>query len=195
MITTLKGKVELLGADWAVIQVNGIGYKVFMSTATLSQIQNAAEVRLFTHLQVREDALTLFGFTAFEELGIFETMLDVSGIGARLALALLSAFKADELATIIATGNADMLCTVPGVGKKTASRIVLELKDKVARSWAATPAGGNGTIDNDVLAALTALGYSGAEAARAVVNLPKNAELSLEDKIKLALSGLSDSGK
>ncbi|MDV2989765.1 MAG: Holliday junction branch migration protein RuvA [Dehalogenimonas sp.] len=195
MITTLKGKVELLGVDWAVIQVNGIGYKVFMSTATLSQIQNAAEVSLFTHLQVREDALTLFGFTAFEELGIFETMLDVSGIGARLALALLSAFKADELATIIATGNADMLCTVPGVGKKTASRIVLELKDKVARSWAAAPAGGNGTIDNDVLAALTALGYSGAEAARAVVNLPKNAELSLEDKIKLALSGLSDSGK
>ncbi|MGI2335873.1 MAG: Holliday junction branch migration protein RuvA [Dehalogenimonas sp.] len=195
MITTLKGKVELLGADWAVINVNGIGYKVFMSTATLSQIQNAAEVKLFTHLQVREDALTLFGFSAFEELGIFETMLDVSGIGARLALALLSAFKADELATIIATGNADMLCTVPGVGKKTASRIVLELKDKVARSWVAAPAGGNGALDNDVMAALIALGYSGSEAARAVVNLPKNAELSLEDKIKMALAGLSDSGK
>ncbi len=192
MISSLKGKVEFLGADWAVIGVGGVGYKVFMSTTTLSQVQNSAEVRLFTHLQVREDALTLYGFTTFEELGIFETMLDVSGIGAKLALALLSAFKPEELATLIATGNADMLCTVPGVGKKTAARIILELKDKIARTWAAVPAGVSGAMDSEVLGALTALGYSGAEAARAVVNLPKDASLSLEDKIKLALSGLGN---
>ena len=193
MISSLKGRVELLGADWAVISVGGIGYKVYMSTATLSQIQNATEVKLFTHLQVREDALTLYGFMAFEELGIFETMLDVSGIGARLALGLLSAFRAEELATIIATGNADMLCTVSGVGKKTAARIVLELKDKVTKNWAASPLGAGGTVDNEVMGALTALGYSGVEAARAVVNLPKNQQdLSLEDKIKLALSGLGN---
>ena len=193
MISSLKGRVELLGADWAVISVGGIGYKVYMSTATLSQIQNATEVKLFTHLQVREDALTLYGFTNFEELGIFETMLDVSGIGARLALGLLSAFRAEELATIIATGNADMLCTVSGVGKKTAARIVLELKDKVTKNWAASSLGAGGTVDNEVMGALTALGYSGVEAARAVVNLPKNQQdLSLEDKIKLALSGLGN---
>ena len=190
MIASLKGKVELLGADWAVLNVGGIGYKVFVSTATLSQIQNAAEVKLFTYLQVREDALTLFGFTNFEELGIFETMLGVSGIGPKLALALLSAFKADELATIIATGNADMLCTVSGVGKKTAARIVLELKDKIARSWAASPVSGMGATDTEVLGALTALGYTSAEAAKAVVSLPKDAALSLEDKIRLALAGL-----
>ncbi|ADJ26438.1 Holliday junction DNA helicase RuvA [Dehalogenimonas lykanthroporepellens BL-DC-9] len=192
MISTLKGKAALLGADWVIVEVGGVGYKVFVSTATLSQIQNAGEIRLYTHLQVREDALTLFGFLTFEELGIFETMLEVSGIGARLALALLSAFKPEDLANIIATGNADMLCTVPGVGKKTASRIVLELKDKVARNWSAAPAGEGGAVDNDVMAALTALGYSGAEAARAVVALPRDGKLTLEEKIRLALAGLSD---
>ncbi len=189
MIASLKGKIDLLGPDWAVINVGGVGYKVFVSTSTLSQIQNAVEVKLFTHLQVREDALTLFGFTTYEDLGIFDTMLSVSGIGPKLALALLSAFKADELATIIATGNDAMLCTVPGVGKKTASRIILELKDKVARSWAATPMAG-GAGDSEVLAALAALGYTSAEAAKAVVALPKDPTLSLEDKIRLTLAGL-----
>ena len=192
MISTLKGKAALLGADWVVVEVGGVGYKVFVSTATLSQIHNATDVRLHTHLQVREDALTLFGFLSFEELSIFETMLEVSGIGARLALALLSAFKPQELATIIATGNADMLCTVSGVGKKTASRIVLELKDKVAKNWAAVPVGSDMALDNEVTAALTALGYSGAEAAKAVVALPRDGQLTLEDKIRLALAGLSD---
>jgi Holliday junction DNA helicase RuvA len=191
MIASLKGKIDLLGPDWAVINVGGVGYKVFVSTSTLSQIQNAAEVKLFTHLQVREDALTLFGFTTYEDLGIFDTMLSVSGIGPKLALALLSAFKADELATIIATGNDAMLCTVPGVGKKTASRIILELKDKVARSWAATPMAG-GAGDSEVLAALAALGYTSAEAAKAVVALPKDPTLSLEDKIRLTLAGLGN---
>ena len=190
MIASLKGKIELLGADWAVLNVNGVGYKVFLSTATLSQVQNVAEVKLFTYLQVREDALTLYGFTTFEEQGIFETMLGVSGIGPKLALALLSAFKADELATVIATGNADMLCTVSGIGKKTAARIILELKDKIARSWAVSPMAAMGTTDADVLSALNALGYTSAEAARAVVSLPKDTVLSLEDKIRLALAGL-----
>ncbi len=190
MIASLKGKIELLGADWAVLNVGGIGYKVFLSTSTLSQIQNAAEVKLFTYLQVREDALTLFGFTTFEDLGIFETMLGVSGIGPKLALALLSAFRADELATIIASGNADMLCTVSGIGKKTAARIILELKDKVARSWAVSPIASMGATDTEVLGALTALGYTSAEAARAVVSLPKDAARTLEDTIRLALAGL-----
>ena len=190
MIASLKGKIDLLGADWVVINVGGVGYKVFVSTATLAQIQNASEVKLFTHLQVREDALTLYGFNAFEELGIFETMLSVSGIGPKLALALLSAFKADELATIIATGNEAMLCTVSGIVKKTASRIVLELKDKVARSWAAAPMAA-GAIDSEVLGALGALGYTSAEAAKAVVTLPKDPAMSLEDKIRMALAGLS----
>ena len=115
--------------------------------------------------------------------------MSVSGIGPKLALALLSAFKADELATIIATGNADMLCTVPGIGKKTASRIILELKDKIARRWAATPMAA-GAIDSEVLGALTALGYTSSEAAKAVVTLPRDPAMTLEDKIRLALAGL-----
>jgi holliday junction DNA helicase RuvA len=190
MIASLQGKIELLGTDWVVVNVGGVGYKVSVSTSTLSQIQNATEAKLFTYLQVREDALALFGFISYEELSLFEIMLSVSGIGPKLGLALLSSFKADELATIIATGNEAMLCTVSGIGKKTASRIVLELKDKVARSWAATPLA-MGSSDSEVLGALAALGYSTAEAAKAVVALPKDSTLSLEDKIRLALAGLS----
>ncbi|MEL7562397.1 Holliday junction branch migration protein RuvA [Dehalogenimonas sp. 4OHTPN] len=190
MIASLNGKIALLGADWAVIDVAGVGYKVFLTSAALSQIQNAKEVKLFTHLQVREDALTLFGFTTFEDLSIFETMLGVTGIGAKLALSLLSAFNAEELAAIIATGNEAMLCTVSGIGKKTASRIILELKDKVSRAWAAVPQSLAGTQDAEVLSALAALGYTQAEAARAVVGLPRDAALSVEEKIRLALAGL-----
>lgn len=190
MIASLEGKIALLGADWAVIDVNGVGYKVFLSSTALSQIQNEKEVRLFTHLQVREDALTLFAFTTFEDLSIFETMLGVTGIGAKLALALLSAFKADELAAIIATSNEAMLCTVSGIGKKTASRIILELKDKVTRVSAAAPASLTGTQATEVLSALATLGYTQAEAARAVIGLPRDASLSVEEKIRLALAGL-----
>lgn len=190
MISSVQGKIELLGADWVVVNVGGIGYKVSVSTSTLSQIQNSAEIKLFTYLQVREDALALFGFTSHDELSLFETMLSVSGIGPKLGLALLSSFKADELATIIATGNEAMLTTVSGIGKKTASRIVLELKDKVARSWATTPLA-MGASDSEVLGALGALGYSSVEAAKAVVALPKDTKLSLEDKIRLALANLS----
>ncbi len=187
MIASLKGKLEALGADWAIVDVNGVGFKVYMPTSTLSTLgAKGEEVELHTHLHLREDIVALYGFAAPEELGLFQTLISVSRLGPKLALAMLSAMSAEKLAMTIATGNADLLAEVPGVGKKTASRIILELKEKIGAGWATTTP--ELTEENaDVLAALTALGYSIREAAPAIAAIPPDPALTLEEKIKLAL--------
>ncbi|MCJ7605868.1 MAG: Holliday junction branch migration protein RuvA [Dehalococcoidales bacterium] len=189
MIASLNGKLESVGTDRAVINVGGVGFTVKLPTTSLSVLGTpGAEVKVFTHLHVREDNLSLYGFTSTEELWLFETLLGVSGLGPKLALAMISTLNPEQMTTAIATGSTDMLEMIPGIGKKVASRIILELKDKIGASWISTTetrAAGNNT---DVLQALTSLGYSPAEAVRAVAALPAGEELDLEEKIKLALS-------
>jgi Holliday junction DNA helicase RuvA len=187
VIASLKGKLQVLGGEWAIIDVNGIGFKVYMPTSTLSTIgAKGEEVELHTHLYLREDNATLYGFAAPEELGLFQTLISVSRLGPKLALAMLSAMSAEKLAMTIATGNADLLAEIPGVGKKTAQRIILELKEKIGAGWAAPPPE-LAEENADVLAALTALGYSVREAAPAIAAIPPDPALTLEEKIKLAL--------
>jgi Holliday junction DNA helicase RuvA len=188
MISSLTGKLESLTADSAVINVSGVGFQVFMPTTALSSLGVPGnEVKVFTHLQVREDNLTLFGFLSTEDLWLFETLIGVSGLGPRLALAILSSLSAEQVTMAIATGSIDMLDMVPGIGKKVATRIVLELKEKIGAGWIATPAAQIAQENTDVLAALTSLGYSAAEATKAVATLPTDSPLDLEEKIKLAL--------
>ncbi len=188
MIASLKGRLESLGGDWAVISVGGIGYQVHMPTSTISVLGIAgAEVKLYTHLQVREDNLALYGFKSAEELALFQTLIGVSGLGPRLALAMLSAMDAEKLVSAIATGSADLLTSIPGIGKKVANRIILELKEKIGSEWITTSAAGMVRDSADVVAALVSLGYSVAEANRAVATLSPTDDVSLEDKIKLAL--------
>lgn len=188
MISSLHGKVEAIGPDWAVINVGGIGFQVHMPTSTLSTLGAAGtQVKVYTHLHVREDNLSLYGFATPADLALFETLLSVSGVGPRIALALLSSLSADKLSMAIATGSEDLLTTTPGIGKKTASRIILELKDKIGAVWISTPASEAVRENADVLAALTSLGYSLSEATQAVGTLPANSKLGLEEKIKLAL--------
>jgi Holliday junction DNA helicase RuvA len=188
MIASLRGTVESLGSDWAVIDVAGVGFQVYMPTSTLSELGAVGqEVRLYTHLHLREDNVTLYGFASADELALFQTLIGVSGLGPRLALAMLSAMNVEQLSMAIATGSVDLLTVVPGVGKKLAGRLVLELKDKIGAGWIATPAAQIAQENADVLAALTALGYSVAEASRAVVTLPPDQDSTLEEKIKLAL--------
>ena len=187
MIASLKGKLETMGADFTVIDVNGIGFKVFMPTSTLSTLgRKGEEVELHTHLYLREDVATLYGFAAPEELGLFQTLISVSRLGPKLALSMLSAMSAEKLAMTIATGNADLLAEIPGVGKKTAHRIILELKEKIGAVWTVPPPE-LAEENAEVLAALTALGYSVREATRAIATLPLDPDLTLEEKIKLAL--------
>jgi len=188
MIASLNGKLEALGSEWAIINVGGIGFQVYMPTSSLSSLGRVGkEVTLYTHLHLREDNATLYGFTTTDELGLFQTLIGVSGLGPRLALAMLSAMNVESLTMAIATSSTDLLTRIPGIGKKMAERLVLELKEKIGAVWITTPAAELAQANTDVLAALTALGYSVSEASRAVATLPSSSDLTLEEKIKLAL--------
>jgi Holliday junction DNA helicase RuvA len=188
MIASLHGKLQALGSDRAIIDVGGIGFEVYMPTSTLSTLGATGEdVELHTHLHLREDNATLYGFATAEELGLFQTLIGVSGLGPKLALAMLSTMSVEKLTIAIATGNIDVLTVVPGIGKKTANRIILELKDKIGAGLIAAPAAQLAEENAEVLAALTSLGYSVSEATRAVASLPPDQKLTLEEKIKLAL--------
>ncbi len=188
MIASLRGTIESLGIEWAIVNVGGVGFQVYMPTSTLSTLGAAgAEVKLFTHLHLREDNAALYGFATPEELGLFQTLISVSGLGPKLALAMLSTMTVERLAMAIATGSTDLLTMIPGIGKKMADRLILELKEKIGAGWIAAPAAELARENTDVLAALISLGYSVSEANRAVATLPTTSDLSLEEKIKLAL--------
>ena len=188
MIASLRGTLEELGSNWAIINVGGIGFQVYMPTSTLSMLGTIGkEVRLYTHLHLREDNVALYGFASAEELGLFQSLIGVSGVGPKLALAMLSAMDVGKLTMALATGSIDLLTGIPGIGKKTASRLVLELKDKIAAGWIVTPAAQLAQENTEVLAALISLGYSVSEANRAIASLPPASDLSLEERIKLAL--------
>jgi len=188
MIASLHGKLQALGNDWAIIDVGGIGFQVHMPTSTQSILGAIGEeVELHTHLHLREDNATLYGFATTEELGLFQTLIGVSGLGPKLALAMLSTMSVEKLIIAIATGNIDVLTVVPGIGKKTANRLILELKDKIGAGLIALPAAQLAEENTEVLAALTSLGYSVSEATRAVASLPPDQKLSLEERIRLAL--------
>ena len=191
MIASLNGKIESLSSDAATVNVGGVGFRVFMPTSALSTIGRPGDnIKVFTHMHVREDNITLYGFPAADELWLFETLLGVTGLGPKLSLAILSALTPEQVTMAIATGSVDMLDMIPGIGKKVASRIILELKEKIGAGWAITPATQVSRESEEVLGALTSLGYSAAEAVKAVAALPADPKLKLEDKVKLALQYL-----
>ncbi len=188
MIAGLSGKLEAVGSDWAIIDVGGISFQVFMPTSTLSTMGAIGEeVKVHTYLHLREDNATLFGFASADELGLFQTLIGVSGLGPKLALAMLSALSVEKLVMAIATGSTDLLTMVPGIGKRMADRLIMELKEKIGAGLVTAPSAQIAQENMDVVAALTSLGYSVAEATRAVATLPSSSDLSLEEKIKLAL--------
>jgi Holliday junction DNA helicase RuvA len=189
MIASLRGRLKSLSVDGAVIDVGGVGFLVYIPTSTLSRLGvEGSEVSLFTYFHLREDAATLYGFSTEEELGFFKTLLNVSGLGPRLALSMLSAMDVKQLAVAIASGNSEMLIQIPGIGRKMAGRLVVELKDKITAGWAALPDLEITDDSADVLAALTSLGYSVTEATKAITSLPTEATaLELEERLKLAL--------
>jgi len=187
MITSLHGKLEAVGSDGAIINVGGVGFQVYMPTSTLITLGKIGEaVNLHTYLHLREDNATLYGFASDEELGLFQTLISVSGLGPKLAVAMFSTMSVEKLTMAIATGSADLLTIIPGIGKKMANRLILELKDKIGAGLITVPAA-QLAEETEVLAALTSLGYSVSEATRAVAALPPSSDLSLEEKVKLAL--------
>jgi Holliday junction DNA helicase RuvA len=191
-IARLRGVIEELGDDWAIVTVGGLGILASVPASAAGALAPGEEAVLYTYLHVREDALTLFGFATRDDLALFEQLITVSGIGPRAALGLLSALDYAELTTAIVGGRTDVLRKVPGIGQKTAERLVLELRDKVtpppAGADAPRPATEASRTDGDVIAALVGLGYTQAEASDAAARLPEDGDLALEDRVRLALS-------
>lgn len=184
MIAGIEGKLQSRAADGAVIKVGGVSLRVYMPTSTMSTLGAiGSEVSLHTYLYLREDNVALYGFTTEEELELFKTLLGVKSVGPRVALSILSAMSPGQLAVAIASGNADLLSHVPGVGPKMAGRLALELKGKLDGLMVSQPAEGDG----EVIVALTSLGYSAAEAASALASLTDAADLPVEEKVRLAL--------
>ncbi len=194
MYAHFDGVVAEKTAESIVLDVNGVGYLLQVSAQTLSLAPPAGgRMKLYAALSVREDALELFGFHSREEKRMFERLRSVSGVGPRLALAILSAMPLSELSIALVAGDAAALTRVPGIGKKTAQRLVLELRDKVDNAEltgqsaaAAVPAG---SAESEAIAALMALGYASSEAARAVSAVAGKAAKA-DEMIFLALKSL-----
>lgn len=192
MIAGLDGTLEQINADSAIVKVAGISFQVYTPVSTLGRIGSPGErVRLYTYLHLKEDATALYGFTMPHELDLFKMLITVSGVGPRSALSMLSSLSADDLATAILSNNVDLITQAPGVGRKTAGRLVLDLKGKLEKGWGGV-AGASPLADNaDMIGALTTLGYSTADATRAAAAVPASEELTLEDRIRLALRHLA----
>jgi Holliday junction DNA helicase RuvA len=185
VIARLTGTTLDRGLDHLIVDVGGVGYQVFVPASAITQAKVNGEITLHTNLVVREDSMTLYGFIDSHQQRLFATLIGVSGVGPKVALALLSIMSADDLAFAIASGNAAALARAPGVGQKLASRVVLELKGKLT---SAAPATIPGVESEEVIAALIALGYSQAEATDAVARADFPADATIEDKVRLALS-------
>ena len=190
MIGSLRGRVAHIGPDFVLLEVGGVGYRVYAPPGALTRLTLGRETRLFTHHLVREDQQALFGFGETDELAFFELLLTVAGIGPRLALAIVSAHGVSRLQMAILTDDLDVLTSVSGVGRKSAQRIVLELKEKIRA--AGTAAAGTASGDSDVVAALQALGYSAQEARQAAHAVAgSDGGNGLENRIKAALRELA----
>ena len=187
MIARLKGRLEAKGKDHAIVDVGGIGFKVYVPASLLDSWDAGREVELFTHLHVRENELSLYGCGSQEELAVFELLLSVSGVGPKVALAVLSALPPDSLRAVVAQENAEALARVPGIGPKTARKLIFDLKDKIGVGVTPLAAPVLTDADAEVIAALTALGYSVVEAQAALQSLPKE-EMEIEERVRLALA-------
>jgi Holliday junction DNA helicase RuvA len=188
MIASLTGIVLATGKDSLVIQVGGVGFRVSVPQALLDGLGGRTdELALFTHLHVRENELALYGFETEDELTLFRLLLTVSGIGPKAAMTLLSTLPADRLRAAIVQEDVAVLTRVPGIGPKTARKLAFELKDKLAEELAAGDVLATiSEADTDLIAALTGLGYSVAEAQEAIRSLPRES-LPFEERVRLAL--------
>ena len=177
MIASLRGKIADKQAGKVVVDVGGVGYEVAVPVETYSQLRDLGEeVSLHVHTHMREGAISLYGFHSLRDLGLFERFIDVSGVGPRLALTLLSGMPASELLAAIRAGDSKKLVRIPGVGKKTGERIVLELKDRLG-SFASDEDGtdaGTGAVEEDVISVLISLGCSADSANKAVRKARQN---------------------
>lgn len=200
MISYIRGELAFIEEEKAVIDVQGVGYGVFMPASALSALPKAgSEVRIHTYMNVKEDCLQLFGFLTRDDLQIFKQVISVNGIGPKGGLAILSNLAPDDLRFAVISNDIKAISAAPGIGKKTAEKLILELRDKISFETAAE-AGGEGAFsgisiqNNDVqseaIQALSALGYGNTEALKAVKQVTILEEMTVEDILKQALKNM-----
>lgn len=199
MIAYIEGSLIQTGSDHVVLETAGLGYHIFVTTTCLQKCRIGAKVQLHTHFALKEDAAQLFGFINTDELKLFKMILNVSGIGPKGAMAALSSMGVEQFAAAVVSEDIKAITKIPGVGKKTAQRLVIELKDKLSEQRGVgtvmAPTGGTGSNAPaaEALAALEALGYSGSEIMPALNKVMGNAgeEISVEQIIKTVLKHLA----
>ena len=203
MIAFLKGKIEELEETKAIVDVNGVGYGVFITGRDASVLSgNRETIKLHTYLQVREDAMQLYGFLKKDDLHVFRLLLGVNGIGPRAALGILSALSANDIRFAVLAGDAKAISRAPGLGAKSAQKIILELKDKfdlqetfdsslaeTENDTAVTV--GDRQIQDEAVQALVALGYPAGESLKAVRSVQQTEDMTTEDLLKAALRNMS----
>jgi Holliday junction DNA helicase RuvA len=191
MIASIQGLLEARRAGYVIIRTGGFGIRVFAPTSTLSRLgEVGSEVSLYTHFYVREDGMALYGFSSEEDRDAFEQLIGISGVGPKIALALLSMMDAQTFYKAIADEDQQRLALTPGVGKRLAAKLVLELKGKLPSLVALGGAGATspgGKMQSEVLEALMGLGFSGAEAQAALSKIPQDRPMTLEEQITFAL--------
>ena len=203
MISYIRGTLAEKNEDSAVVEAHGVGYQIFVPVPVLSELPPLGEsVKIYTYFSVREDGMSLFGFLSRQDLAMFKQLIGINGIGPKSALGILSALRPDVLRMAVASGDAKTISRAPGVGPKTAQRIILDLKDKIRpedvlagglEESLAVPEeiSGVGQAGKEAVEALTALGYSAAETAGAVKKVKITEEMTAEDVLKGALRHLA----
>lgn len=187
MIATLRGEVTQIEDNALVVEIGGVGLRLLVPAPLRGRLRVGEGVLLYTRLIVREDALTLYGFETQADRDLFNLLLGVDGVGPKAALSVLSTLTIDAVQRAVFAEEADLLSRVPGVGKKTAQKIVLYLHDRLKPAEALKQVAAMSEVDSEVLAALTALGYSVVEAQTAIQSLPKDAPQGVEERLRLAL--------
>lgn len=187
MIAKIRGKIAYFRDKYVVVDVNGVGYKVFMTEFAFGKIAGKEEVELYTHTYVREDSLDLYGFLTLEELEIFELLISISGIGPKAGIGILSIAEPKTVRAAVISGDSSILTRVSGVGRKTAERVILELKNRITELPGEDQ--GAARADSEAIEALTSLGYSAAQSREALKAVSKDVK-DVSGRVRQALKNL-----
>lgn len=194
MISYIKGVIDTVEHDKVIIENNNMGYNVLMSQSATEVLGQGEEIKIYTYLHVKEDAMQLFGFLSKNELEMFKKLISVSGVGPKGGLAILSALPENNLQMAIISGDAKAISKAQGIGAKTAQRIIIELKDKIdleeMLEVSSETISSDNSIQSDAIDALIALGYSKTESFNAVKKISVDENMNVEDILKLALKNI-----
>lgn len=187
MIAKIIGKIAFFRDNYVVIDVNGVGYKIFVTDFSMGKIAGKAEIGLYTHTYVREETLSLYGFLILDELEMFELLISISGIGPKAAIGILSIAEPKTVRAAVISGDSSILTRVSGVGRKTAERVILELKNRIAELPGEDQ--GAAKADSEAIEALTSLGYTVAQSREALKSVSKDTK-GVSERVRAALKNL-----